>query len=78
MEDMLYTVSEVAKILKTNTNFVYRLHNAGVLRFLKLGSLKCRKSTLEEFLAKYEGMDVSDPNNIKTLGNEVTEDEESN
>lgn len=78
MQDMLYTVSEVAKILKTNTNFVYRLHNAGVLKFLKLGSLKCRKSTLEEFLAKYEGMDVSDPNNIKVLGNEVTEDEESN
>ncbi len=78
MQDMLYTVSEVAKILKTNTNFVYRLHNAGVLKFLKLGSLKCRKSTLEEFLAKYEGMDVSDPNNIKALGNEVAEDEESN
>lgn len=78
MQDMLYTVSEVAKILKTNTNFVYRLHNAGVLKFLKLGSLKCRKATLEEFLAKYEGMDVSDPNNIKALGNEVAEDEESN
>ena len=78
MQDMLYTVSEVAKILKTNPNFVYRLHNAGVLKFLKLGSLKCRKTTLEEFLAKYEGMDVSDPTNIKTLGNEVTEDEENN
>ena len=74
MEDMLYTVPEVAKILKTNTNFVYRLQNAGLLKFMKLGRLKCRKSTLEEFLAKYDGMDISDPDNIKELGNEVTED----
>lgn len=74
MQDMLYTVPEVAKILKTNVNFVYRLQNAGLLKFMKLGRLKCRKATLEEFLAKYDGMDISDPNNIKELGSEVTED----
>lgn len=70
MEDMLYTVPEVAKILKTNVNYVYRLYQSGQLKFLKLGRLKCRKSTLEQFLARVDGMDVSDPFNIKELGTE--------
>lgn len=67
MEEMLYTVPEVAKILKTNQDFVYKLHNAGVLTFMKLGRLKVRKTTLERFLEKYDGMDISDPFNIKEL-----------
>ncbi len=66
-EEMLYTVNEVAKILKTNINYVYDLRKAGLLRFLKLGSLKCRKSTLEAFLEKYDGQDLTDPFNIKEL-----------
>lgn len=70
MEEMLYTVSEVAKILKTNTAYVYKLHKSGKLKFLKIGSLKCRKSTLEAFLAKYDGMDISDPNNITEIKTE--------
>jgi excisionase family DNA binding protein len=65
MEEMLYTVKEVASILKTNVDYVYKLHNAGLLKFMKLGSLKCRKSNLEAFLAQYDGMDVSDPFNVK-------------
>lgn len=67
MEEMLYTVEEVAKILKTNREYVYKLRNAGLLKFMKLGCYKCRKSTLEEFLKKYEGMDITDPFNIKEL-----------
>lgn len=67
MEDMLYTVSEVAAILKTNTDYVYKLRNAGLLKFMKLGRLKCRKQALVDFLAKYEGCDISDPFNIKEL-----------
>ena len=67
MEDMLYTVHEVAKILKTNTDYVYKLQRTGLLSFLKLGRLKCRRATLEEFLARYEGQDISDPENIKPL-----------
>jgi excisionase family DNA binding protein len=65
MEEMLYTVKEVATILKTNVDYVYKLHDSGILRFMKIGSLKCRKSTLEAFLARYDGMDVSDPYNVK-------------
>lgn len=64
MEDMLYTVPEVAEILKTNIDYVYKLQRAGLLRFMKIGRLKCRKSTLEEFLAKYDGKDISDPFNV--------------
>lgn len=70
MEDMLYTVPEVAAILKTNVDQVYKLQKSGILRFLKIGRLKCRKSTLEAFLAKYEGYDISDPFNIQSLEGE--------
>ena len=67
MEDMLLTVPEVAKILKTNTDYVYKLQRSGLLPFLKLGRLKCRKASLEAFLARYDGHDISDPDNIRPL-----------
>lgn len=67
MEEMLYTVPEVAQILKTNVDYVYKLQKAGVLRFMKIGRLKCRKSALEEFLAKYDGFDISDPFNVEQI-----------
>ena len=67
MENMLYTVPEVAAILKTNVDYVYKLQRAGLIRFMKIGRLKCRKSTLEEFLEKYDGLDISDPFNIQQI-----------
>ena len=67
MEDMLYTVPEVAAILKTNVNYVYKLQKAGLLKFMQIGRLKCRKSTLEAFLEKYDGCDISDPFNIQQI-----------
>lgn len=67
MEDALYTVKEVAEILKTNKDYVYKLQKAGLLRFMKIGNLKCRKETLEEFLRKYDGFDISDPFNIQQI-----------
>jgi len=70
MPDMLFTVPEVAKILKTNTDYVYKLQKSGQLKFLKIGRLKCRKETLEQFLARVDGMDVSDPFNIKEIEGE--------
>lgn len=63
----LLTVKEVSKILKVNVHRVYDLVRAGMLPALKLGSLKIRKSSLEKFLEEYEGMDISDVNNIKSL-----------
>lgn len=63
MADEVLTVSEVAKVLKTNVDYVYSLNKAGLLRFMKLGRLKVRKQTLEAFLEKYDGYDLNDPFN---------------
>ena len=61
------TVKDVFEILKINVHRVYDLVRTGMLPALKLGSLKIRKSSLEKFLEEYEGMDISDVNNIKPL-----------
>lgn len=66
-QDILYTVAETAELLKTNPAYVYELIKKGLLPVLKLGSYKVRKVSLEEFLRKYEGMDLTDPSNIKPL-----------
>lgn len=67
MEQMLYTVLETSKILKTNTSYVYSLIRLGFLPAIKLGSYKIRRSTLEKFLQEYENKDLTDLNNIKDL-----------
>ena len=67
MTEMLYTVKEVAGILKCNTDYVHKLRKSGLLRFMKLGSFKVRKSELERFLAESEGKDVTDPSNVTDL-----------
>ncbi len=56
-EELLYTISEVAKILKINKNFVYTLINNGHLRSIKLGCRKVTRKALLEFLDKYDGLD---------------------
>ena len=63
----LLTVKEVSSILKVNVHKVYALIKAGVLPALKLGSLKVRRQALNEFLAKYEGKDLDDLDNIKEI-----------
>lgn len=74
-EQLLYTVPEVAKILRCNTKRVYDLNKAGLLPFLKLGQLKCRREALIAFLEKYEGYDVSDPYHITHLQTDTSGDE---
>ena len=64
---VLYTVKEVSVLLKTNIDYVHRLRKAGILPFLKLGQYKVRKQSLDEFLAKYEGKDLTDPYHVKEL-----------
>lgn len=58
MEDVLFTVSEVAKLLKVNVDSVHKLRKAGLLPFMKLGSYKLRKQALLDFLEKYEGKEI--------------------
>ena len=60
MEDVLFTVSEVAKLLKVNVDSVHRLRKAGLLPFMKLGSYKLRKQALLDFLEKYEGKNIDE------------------
>ena len=65
--EVLFTVKEVSELLKCNVDYVHKLRKSGLLPFLKLGSYKCRKQALEEFLAKYEGQDLTDPFNVREL-----------
>ncbi len=69
-KDVLYTVSEVAALLKSNVDYVHKLRKAGLLPFLKIGSYKVRKSSLDAFLERFEGYDISNPYEIKKLDNE--------
>ena len=63
----LFTIKEVATILKTNVEYVHKLRRAGLIPCLKLGCYKVRRKALSEFLEKYEGKDLSDPFDIKEL-----------
>lgn len=62
---MLLTIAEVAKELKCNVTYVHRLRKAGLLPCIKLGTYKVRKEALEEFLRKYEGYDLTEPERMK-------------
>ena len=47
--ERLYTVAEVAEILKSNPNDVYKLMNTGLLKYLVIGRRKVRETTLNNF-----------------------------
>ena len=49
---MLYTVSEVAKLLKVNRNFVYKIINNGELEAVRIGSIKVREEALNRYVNK--------------------------
>ena len=66
-ETLIYTVHEVAKILHSSPNYVYKLIEYGYLPAIKLGSIKVLKSSLEQFLIENEGKDLSNINEIKKL-----------
>ena len=61
-EKLIYTISEVAALLKVNRNFVYSLINNGHLISIKLGSRKVTRKALLEFLDKYDGDSEFDEN----------------
>lgn len=61
---VLYTMKEASEILKTNVTYVHRLRKAGLLPCIKLGTYKVRKESLEEFLRKYEGQDLTTPEKV--------------
>lgn len=57
--EQLLTVKDIASLLKCNIAAVHKLRQAGVIRFMKLGSYKCRVSTFLKFLEDYDGQDLS-------------------
>lgn len=67
MNEYLYTVDEISKILKINRNSAYDLISMGVLRAMKLGRLKVTRTSLLTFLKEYNGKDLSDLDDIKEL-----------
>ena len=66
MEEIL-TTAEVADVLHVNPNYVGELRKRGLLKMMKLGSWKCRRSTLDAFIAWAENKDFSDLNNVRDL-----------
>lgn len=64
---LLYSVEEVAIVLKSNKDYVYNLIKAGVLPAIKLGRIKILKKSLEQFLKNFEGKDLTDPFNVKDM-----------
>lgn len=58
-ETLIYTVKEVAKLLHTSPNYIYKLVENGYLPAIKIGSVKILKASLEKFLQDYEGKDLS-------------------
>lgn len=64
---MLYTVKEAAKMLGVGDHYVYKLINKGLIPALKLNGLKIRIESLKAFTEKYDGMDLSDLDNVVTL-----------
>lgn len=52
---ILYTVSEVAEILKTNKNFVYDQINEGKLLAIKgVGRIKVSEDALRDYIKEME------------------------
>lgn len=54
----LYTVAEIAEILKVNKNAVYELINSGELPAIKgLGRIKISEEAFINYIKKIEGTD---------------------
>lgn len=52
--EKLFTIKEVAKILKTNVNFVYSEIDKGKLPYVFIGSKKVRENSLNEYIRSHE------------------------
>lgn len=67
METLLFTVPEVSKILKVEQPTVRRLIDKGLIKALRLGRIKVRRTEIDRFLEWAEGKDLNDLDNIKEL-----------
>lgn len=67
-EEVLYTISEVAALLKVNKNAVYFLINKGYLRSIKFGCRKVTRNALLSFLEQYDGETIPLPGTSRQTG----------
>ena len=67
IEKILYTVKEAGAALGVNAGTIRQLISKGLLPGLKLGCMKVRKKSLDNFCKKYDGKDLSDLDNIVDL-----------
>lgn len=67
MEDLLLTVEESAKLLKTDKPTIRKLISKGYIKALKLGRLKIRVKELTRFVEWAEGKDLTDLDDVKEL-----------
>ncbi|WP_368488473.1 helix-turn-helix domain-containing protein [Clostridium sp. BJN0013] len=67
MDDYLMSVSDAVKRLKTDKATVYELIKRGLLKALKIRSFKISNSEINRFVKVYQGMDLSDLDNIKEI-----------
>ena len=67
MDDLLYTVKQVSKLLQTDEPTVRKLISKGYMKALKLGRLKVRKVEVERFAEWAEGKDLNDLDNVKEI-----------
>ncbi len=61
------SVSDAVKRLKTDKATVYELIKRGLLKALKIRSFKISNSEINRFVKVYQGMDLSDLDNIKEI-----------
>ena len=66
-EVRVVSVKEVSQLLHTNAALIYRFIELGLLPAIKLGSLRVRKQALDQFLVDYEGLDLSNPEEIRRI-----------
>ena len=64
----LYSVKEASALLGIGKNRMYDLIKSGVIKVLKVGGIKIRAQSLEEFLEEYDGCDLTDPDHITKFG----------
>lgn len=48
--EQIYTIKEVAQILRVNTNYIYREIGEGKIKAIKIGSLKILESELLRYI----------------------------
>lgn len=63
----VYSVEETRKIMKTSPEIVRSLIKRKMLVALKLKSIRIPEYAIEDFFRKYEGMDLSNLDDIKEM-----------